>query len=351
MTHLVGKIALDIVAGAPNNGRGDNNVGEVKKMRIGRDTHPYVSAQAFRRWLRESLPTDVAVSPVTRSGSKANQQAYTAGRPDLYPDDDLFGYMVAVKGGSYQRDTVLATGTLLSVTPQWPTRDFGTMSRGFGNDENPVIHEHEHYTAQLAADVSLDLPRVGVFQLQGSGPRRNLTDTAAAEAEAAGADKTTFRGMDSVRLPIEERRRRVVVLLNTLAQVRGGAKQALHYGERSPALVLLAPLKGGNNPFTRILTARAVREDQGHPHRETVFDAHVLREEMAAWADQLDDGPVLLGWAPGFLGDQRERVRGELTDLIEAGAIVLDHPRVLLRGLAKQIEAGERDDWFEVPQR
>ncbi|MFI5781159.1 type I-B CRISPR-associated protein Cas7/Cst2/DevR [Nocardia sp. NPDC051570] len=350
MTYLVGKIALDITAGAPNNGRGDSNVGEVKKMWIGRNLHPYVSAQAFRRWLRDSLPDDLPVSPVTRSGSGANQQAYTAGRPDLYLDDDLFGYMVALKGGSYQRDTVLATGTLVSVTPQRPTRDFGTMSRGFGADENPVIHEHEHYTAQLAGDILLDLPRAGVFQLEGSGLRRNLTAAAAEEAETAGAQKTLFRRIASIAMPIEERRRRVSVLLNTLTEVRGGAKQALHYGERSPALVLLAPLKGGNNPFTRVLTAQAVREDQGYPHRETVFDPQVLREEITAWSDELD-GPVFLGWAPGFLGDQRDHIRTELDDLISAGTVVLDHPRVLLRGLAKQIEAGEHDDWFEDQAR
>ncbi|WP_433709490.1 type I-B CRISPR-associated protein Cas7/Cst2/DevR [Nocardia sp. CA-084685] len=350
MTYLVGKIALDITAGAPNNARGENNVGEVKRMWIGRNSHPYVSAQAFRRWVRDSLPAEVEVSPVTRSGSKANQQAYTAGRPDLYLDDDLFGYMVALKDGSYQRDTVLATGTLVSVVPRTPTRDFGTMSRGFGADENPVIHEHEHYSAELAADILVDLPRVGVFQVQGSGLRRNLTDAAAQEAEAAGAQRTSLRGLDSIGLPIEHRRHRIAVLLNTLAEVRGGAKRALHYGERSPALVLLAPLKGGNNPFTRVLTARAVREDRGYPHLETVFDTEVLREEIDAWSDELD-GPVQLGWAPGFLTDQRDRVRDELDDLITDGTVIVDHPRTVLRGLAKAFEAGEHDDWFEDPRR
>ncbi|MGW4365461.1 type I-B CRISPR-associated protein Cas7/Cst2/DevR [Nocardia takedensis] len=350
MTYLVGKIALDITAGAPNNARGESNVGEVKKMTIGRNVHPYVSAQAFRRWVRDSFPPQAPASPVTRSGSGTNQQAYTAGRPDLYVDDDLFGYMVAVKKDSYQRDTVLATGTLVSVTPRRVTRDFGTMSRGFGPQENPVIHEHEHYSAELAGDVLIDVARIGVFTVQGSGLRRNLTDTAVEEAEAAGAQRVVFRGMESLRLPIEERRRRLVVLVNTLAEVCGGAKRALHYGERSPALALLAPIEGGNNPFTRVLTARASREDQGYPHLETVFDAGVVREEMEAWADVLG-APVHVGWAPGFLGGQRERAREELADLIEAGTVVIDHPRVVLRSLAKQVEAGEHDDWFQDAPR
>lgn len=337
MTYLVGKIALDVTAGAPNNGRGENNVALVKQMRINGRIHPYVSAQAFRRWLRDSLPADEPRSGVSRSGSGKNQQAYTEGRPDLYLDDDLFGYMVAVSKANYQRDTVLATGTLVAVAPQWPAKDFGTMSRGFQAGENPVIHEHEHYSADLAGDVLLDLPRVGTFEMGGSGLRTALPAAAAKDAEQAGAEPVTFRGTGALRMPVAERRRRVAVLLRSLAGLRGGAKRALHYGDRTPAFALLAPLKGGINPFTRVLRTEA---------QHTVFDGDVFREELAAWADELE-GPVLIGWAPGFLGDHREKARAELADLIEAGTVVIDHPRVLLTRLAEEVENGAHDIWFE----
>jgi len=340
VTYLAGKIALGVTAGAPNNGRGENNVGEVKQMRIGRETHPYVSAQAFRRWLRDSLPAGEPRSPVTRSGTGVRQQAHTAGRPDRYLDDDLFGYMVALKGEDYhQRDTVLATGTLVSIAPSNPARDFGTMSRGFSAGDNPVIHEHQHYSAELAADMLLDLPRIGTLELDPGGLRRNLPQAVVQEVVKAGAEEIEFRGIRSAQLPLPERRRRAATLLRTLAEVRGGANNSLHYGDRSPALVLLAPLKGGNNPFTRVLAARSGR---------SAFDADVLREELSAWSDELD-GPVLLGWAPGFLGDQREITRKETGDLLSAGTLIIDHPRVLLRGLAGQIEAGDHDGWFADP--
>jgi CRISPR-associated protein Cst2 len=336
VTYLAGKIALDIVAGAPNNGRGENNVGEVKQLWVGRETYPYVSAQAFRRWLRDSLPAAEPRSPVTRAGKGAQQQAHTGGRPDLYLDDDLFGYMVAIKKENFQRDTVLATGTLVSIAARKPARDFGTMSRGFAAGDNPVIHEHQLYTAELAADVLLDVPRVGTFELDAGGLRRNIPEDAARDAVAAGGAEVVFRGVRGVRLPLAERRRRVAQLLRALAEVRGGAKKALHYGDRSPAFVLLAPVKGGSNPFTRVLAAASGR---------AVFDADVLREELSAWADELD-GPVLLGWAPGFLGDQREVARKELAAEVSAGTVVIGHPRVVLRALAGRIEAGEHDGWF-----
>jgi CRISPR-associated protein Cst2 len=339
VTYLTGKIALDITAGAPNNGRGEDNVGVVKKLWAGRDAYPYVSAQAFRRWIRDSVPAGEPRSPVIREGQGKKQQAYTAGRPDLYFDDDLFGYMVAVKGENFQRDTVFATGTLVSVAPRRPERDFGTMSRGFPVDVHPVIHEHELYSAELAGDILLDLPRVGTFEQEGGGLRRALRSDAAAEALAAGACETRFRDISSVRLPLPERRRRAAVLLRTLAEVRGGAQRALHYGDRSPAFVLLAPLKGGNNPFTRVL----------HVKDHTVrFNEQGFAEELGAWAGELD-GPVLIGWSPGFLGDQREHARTMLAEEIGNSQVVIDHPRTMLRALANDIESGKHDGWFEDP--
>lgn len=341
MSFLVGKIVLDIDAGAPNNGRGADNIGEVKSLRVGRDVFPYISAQAFRRWLRDTIATEQPASPVTRSGSGAKQQAYSSGRPDLYLDDDLFGYMVALKNANTQRDTVLATGTLVSVSPQRPTTDFGTMSRDFPAGENPVIHEHQLYTADVAGDLLLDLPRVGVFDTDGSGLKINLAAAAISEAVAAGAEQTTLRGNAALRLSIAERRRRVAVLLRALSALRGGAKQALHYGDRTPALILLAPMKGGVNPFTRVITTRDGR---------TFFDTKVLAEEMREWSDERD-GPVLIGWAPGFLGEQRELAIEALTEQIAAKTLTIEHPRKMLTALADRIDSGAHDEWFEDPKR
>jgi CRISPR-associated protein Cst2 len=341
MTYLVGKVALDITAGAPNNGRGQDNVGVVKKLWIGREPHPYVSAQAFRRWVRDSLPAGESRSPVTSQGQGKKQQAYTDGRPDRHLDDDLFGYMVAVKGENFQRDTVFATGTLVSVASRRPEQDFGTMSRGFPPDAHPVIHEHELYSAELAGDILLDLPRVGTFEQEGGGLRRALRADAAAEALAAGAQEITFRDVASIQLPIAERRRRAATLLRTLAEVRGGAQRALHYGDRAPAFVLLAPLKGGNNPFTRVLAAKDGR---------VRFDQDTFAQELAAWSDELD-GPVRIGWSPGFLGDQRDQAIRRFQAELDAGSLLIDHPRTVLRALADDIEQGHNDLWFQDPAR
>jgi CRISPR-associated protein Cas7/Cst2/DevR subtype I-B len=348
MSYLAGKLVIEVREGAPNNAMPDEaQVGRVKQIRLGsgRDSrlYPYIAPQAYRRWLRDTLTAGSEASPVFRSGSGAKQQAYTAGEPHRYIDDDLFGYMRALKGVPQEqqtyRDSVLSVGTLRAVCPARPTEDFGTMSRGFAADENPVIHRHEFYTADMAADLLIDVAHIGVFTLGGAGHRRSLTDEQVREALEEGARRGRFRGIDAVALPLQARRERLAKLLAAMASVRGGAKQALHYGDRTPALLVLVPMRGGISPLGRVVADRG---------GTTEVRAEVLRAELDGWAEELL-GPVWLGWAPGYLADQRDRVAAGLADLVEAGRVVLDHPRTLLLTLAKEVHAGEHDDWFTDP--
>lgn len=336
LTYLAGKVVLDVQAGAPNNGRGDDNRGMVKQFYKARRKYPYISAQAVRRWWREALPPDEAVSPVTRAGAGKKQQAYTAGRPDQYIDDDLFGYMVAKSKENTQRDTVVATGTFVSVVPGQLVSDFGTMTRGFATNDNPVLHEHEFYSGEMAGDVLVDVARVGVFPTSGTLKPALLKDDEL-QARQAGAEEFQFRGMPALRLSLGERRRRMAVALRALAQLSGGAKKSLNYGDRTPAMVLLAPMRGGVNPFTRLWTEKG---------NTCVFDVDSFIEELDAWGDEIS-GAARLGWAPAFLGDQRRHATAQLADRIDQGQVVIDHPRSILRHMADDIEAGRVDEWFE----
>src|SRR5271169_2513989 len=98
MSYLAGKIVLAVSAGAPNNGKGEGTTAPVKKATVRGRTYPYVSAQAFRRWLRDTMTAQGAVpSPAERVGKAEGkaQKATTKADPAQYPDDDLFGYMKA----------------------------------------------------------------------------------------------------------------------------------------------------------------------------------------------------------------------------------------------------------------
>ncbi|WP_131785556.1 type I-B CRISPR-associated protein Cas7/Cst2/DevR [Protofrankia symbiont of Coriaria ruscifolia] len=353
MAFLAGKIVLAVEAGAPNNGAGDGTTGRVKKTRIrGRD-YPYVSAQAFRRWLRDTMTAAGSVpSPAQRVGKAQNkaQKATTAADPIRYVDDDLFGYMKATAKSSDEattiRDTPFMVGTFLAVEPVRPTEDFGVMSRDI---PEPVLHAHEFYTADLAAPFLLDVPRVGTFTLpaaNGSGRPNYLDEKTALDvalAVQAGATTQTFRGHTAVRLPLASRRERVAVLLEAFAELAGGAKKALHYGDRLPALIAVVPMAGGVNPLGFVI-------DGAEDGTGLQVRGEVLRKELAAWQGEWEP-PVLVGWRPGFRDTLRKQFEADLAEEIAAGQVVVGHPRTVLLALASRVRSGQHDAWFDDPAR
>lgn len=353
MTYLAGKIVLAVTAGAPNNGAGSGTTAPVKKATVRGRTYPYVSAQAFRRWLRETMMAGGSVaSPTARVGKAEGkaQKATTEADPAQYVDDDLFGYMKATAKSDNEattlRDSPFMVGTFLSVEPVRMTEDFGVMSRGIST---PVLHAHEFYTADLAAPFLLDLPRIGTFTLPdkaGAG-RPNYLDAAtaqkAADAIAEGAKPQLFRGQQALRLPLDQRRERAALLLEAIADLAGGAKKALHYGDRTPALIALVPMAGGVNPLGFVIDG--AEDGSGLQVR-----ASALRQELDAWQGEWE-APVRFGWRPGFREQLRKEFEAGLGDALDQGLITVDHPRTMLRSLASDIRGGTHDAWFDDPKR
>ncbi|WP_052847359.1 type I-B CRISPR-associated protein Cas7/Cst2/DevR [Streptomyces avicenniae] len=351
--YLAGKLVLSVEAGAPNNGRAEDTTARVKYTYVRGRRRPYVSAQAVRRWIRDGMVERGSVpSPVTRVGKAQQkaQKATTEANPARYADDDLFGYMhAAVKGkdtATTLRDSPFMLGTLLSVEPVRITEDFGVMSRGI---PEPVLHGHEFYSADLAAPFLLDLPRIGTFTVpnaDGAGRPNYLSKEQAltvAQAVAEKAEGTLFRELPAVRLPLEERRARAAILLEALADLSGGAKQALHYGDRVPSLVVLVPFKGGINPLAHCVDG----DEMGDGLR---VRGDVLRKELDAWRGEWE-GPVRIGWRPGFRDDLRKQFEEECEAEIARNEIVIGHPRTVLRDLAAELRDGRLDHWFDDPAR
>jgi CRISPR-associated protein Cst2 len=354
MSYLAGKIVLAVTAGAPNNGQGSGTMAEVKFARAHGRTYPYVSAQAFRRWTRETMVARGAVpSPTMRVGKAQGkaQKATTEGDPVRYADDDLFGFMKATAKADNEattlRDSPFMVGTFLSVEPVRLTEDFGVMSRGI---DTPVLHSHQFYTADLAAPFLLDLPRIGTFTYPGKNgagkPNYLSADSAqqAADLIRVGAEQVSdFRGQPALRLPLEMRRDRAAMLLEALADLAGGAKKALHYGDRTPALVAMVPMAGGINPLGFVIDG--AEDGSGLEVRSAA-----LRQELQAWQGEWE-APVRVGWRPGFRDTLRKQFETDLADLLDQGQVTVEHPRTVLRGLAGEIRSGERDAWFDDPRR
>ena len=128
-----------------------------------------------------------------------------------------------------------------------------------------------------------------------------------------------------------------------MADLAGGAKKALHYGDRTPALVAVVPMAGGVNPLGFVIDG--AEDGSGLQVR-----AGALREELGAWQGEWE-APVRFGWRPGFREQLRKEFEAGLSDSIDQGQLTIGHPRTMLRALATEIRDGRHDAWFDDPKR
>lgn len=355
MAFLTGLILIDAPAAALNNAGADEsartqNAVATKFIRTRQGAIPYVSAQAFRYWLRTTLEADRAsgwrAAPVLRE----QKVAYTDGNPLEWWDDDLFGYMRAPSKRSEaarrraeaadEKETLTVTeitrvspfrvSTLLSLTPVSLVQDFGTMSR---HDGDPVPHEHQFYHTVLKGLFSLDLHAAGTFSYRNRTGYRNLDEER--RRRAAELHLEHLEDEYSYRLPEAERVRRIAALVRGLGAIMGGAKQAIHYTDVTPAVVMAVVTRGGNNPLQYLIGANS----QGLPQVHT----EALTEMVRVWGDQFLSA-LYVGWVQGFHDAERQRLEARLEELAGASAEVrlpygfyLSHPREALGRLAEDI--------------
>lgn len=353
MAFVTGCLLLDAPASALNNAgpdegsRTDNTIA-VKKIRTPEGTHPYVSAQAVRYWIRTNLELNEPrwkSAPVRREG----KIAYTDANPIEYWDDDLFGYM---RAPSQKKDAAkdenaspleekreitrvspFRVSTFVSISPSPVVSDFGTMTRQEGN---PVPYEHEFYRAHLLGLLSLDISAAGTFFDGARVGYKNLDSFRRDAAQKAGLAPVTLRKQAAFRLSTPQRADRIATLIGSLAALNGGAKQAVHYTDLTPAVVFLAVTENGNNPFYRMLTSSSTKTTQ--------FHTAAFVELMKAYKDQfLSD--IYVGWAQGFLDGERKKL--EDTEEMKTGRIKLGHPATQIISFAELLGASQESSWYD----
>lgn len=321
MAYLTGTYLINCPASALNNAgslggeRAENTVA-VKFINAKDGDYPYVSAQAYRYWLRNSVETtcpDQKLSPIDRE----KKIAYTAADPIDYWDDDLLGYMRAEKSGTLTRVSPFRTSTLVSIAPVVLTNDFGTMSRHEGN---PVPHEHQFYRATLKGSVSLNLATSGRFYSVERTGYKNIEEQRAKKAQAEGLEE--IKKADKVigySLNKETRTQRIEALLKGMANLDGGAKQTLHFTDVAPSFIVMAFVKGGNNIFQNIVTP--------DEKRLPVVHLEALKEILTVYKEELLS-PVYFGWPQGYMDDQRAKVEEVLKSCQKEYS--LKHPKEIM---------------------
>ncbi len=323
MAYLTALLLIDAPASALNNS-GDaipnartDNTSSVKFIRkFGGGMYPYVTAQAYRRWLRRGLETDSEgwqMSPVYRE----EKVAYVDANPITYWDDDLLGYMrapgkkkdkAAVENmtpigddvSALTRISPLRVSTLVSVSPVNITNDFGVMARQEGD---PVPYEHQFYRATLQGLLSLDMGSAGVFSYSKRTGYQNLDSIRIKQAQEQGL--THDEAAKTYRLSAEERLGRVRRLIEAIPLVQGGAKQTLHYTDVTPVISIAAVTRYGNHPFNYLF------DDRGD---EITFKIDAFENTVRGYRDQFLS-PIYIGWRPGYAPSQFAKFNGLSEDV------------------------------------
>lgn len=260
---IVGFLLVDAPWSALNNagqevGERAENIVRVKSVRKGRHLYPYVSGQAFRYWWRQTLKDkfDWNLSPIIREA----KIAFTYADPFTYEDDDMFGYMRALKkseGGTVTRISPLKNSPLLSLYPHTPTHDFGVMARHQEGD--PVPYEHEFYSTILKGIFSLDMDNVGKFyEIEKTG-YKNMYPSLIEKASEFDAVKDDDQ--KSWLLPTSTRKKRIKETLLALSYLSGGAKHAQHLTDVSPKFMVLTLINSGNHIFMNIADEQGIKLD------------------------------------------------------------------------------------------
>lgn len=359
MSFITGYLLIDAPASALNNSgeaipgeRRTENTSAVKFIRAqdGR-TYPYVSGQAFRYWLRNTLESSPDIewkSSITYRGDKV---AFSDANPLIYWDDDLLGYMRAPskadqknmkaagealgmtaleedeKGSpkAITRASPFRVGTLVSIGPVSLTQDFGTMSR---HDGDPVPYEHQFYRACLQTLFALDMSMVGRFTYLRRSGFQNLDSVRKLLAEEMKLNHLV--DASAYELPREERARRVRSLLVAMGRLYGGAKQATHYTDVSPAVAIFAITRGGNNPFNYLFEYTKTREHAGDIRLNTQTLTEIIDN---VWRHNELITHVYIGWKPGFMPEARAQLPTQVGDV----SLIIDTPQTVFAMLGDYI--------------
>lgn len=357
MAFVTGLLLIDAPASALNNlgsipGERVDNTSGVKVIRTREGMFPYVSAQAFRYWLRTTAQVhieDWRAAPIYRE----EKIAYTDSNPITWWDDDLLGYMRAPSKKSTAKEQRLAdnsrlgetetndvvarispfrVSTLISIAPTQITNDFGVMARQEGF---PVPHEHQLYRTTLQGLFSLDLHACGTFSYRQKAGFRNLDSVRTELAEQEGLEH--LKEEKAYRLPLEERIRRVQGMFESLALMEGGAKQSIHYTDVTPALSIMAVTRGGNHIFGHVIGANS----KGLPE----IKLEALRESLTTLSDEILS-PVYVGWVQGYLDEERKKFEQFLAEGFPQ-TIIVKHPRDSYRDFVADLARTENAFWLE----
>lgn len=318
-------------------GEGENrNVTIPKTFRDGGFRVPYVSAQAWKRWLRNTLIEETGWPQSELRALEKNVKGNVSKiggefNPIDFPEDDIFGYMRAEKGQGRVRDEDEEEGeetkkgsktrALIRASPfaasiLMSLRRSGVLSKDEGfvhlKEGPPLPYTTEFYNTHLQGVFCLNVGRLGVFS--NLGDRIELDESKIPEwvkGEKIKVIREEQAGKVYELTGSDVRANRSAAVLRSLARLRGGAKQAAFGTDVSPKALVVAGLSCGNPVFNSIFT-----DDGNGPQ----LKVDTLREIVKDYADRITTN-VYIGIRKGYLRNEDEV--SKLSGTQERGVILV----------------------------
>ncbi|MEM4090781.1 MAG: type I-B CRISPR-associated protein Cas7/Cst2/DevR [Thermoplasmatales archaeon] len=252
---VIGMI-MQVAVGNINAGWKEGLVTVIKKVeRPDGYFHPYVSGQALRRYIRDTMKDilkdrndeNLKMSPEEKSSDK-KAPIVTLGDPRKYIDDDLFGFMRAIKkergkkseknkestdegnegselGATRRRTSPLRVSPAYGMFKLNADRDLGTRSAlefKQSAEAGGSFFETEITNNLFRSTLLLELDRVGVWK---------------------GYETTSEKDKDGGELDENTRKTRMTILLESIKYLWGGGRQARLLVDLTPQFIIYARMR------------------------------------------------------------------------------------------------------------
>lgn len=297
---------------------------------------PYVSAQAWRHWLRETFKEEYPNHPhaelkALSYNAKGNPNKIgTDMNPIHFAEDDIFGYMRAAEGQgtskaktkAVMRSSPFSSSILRSI------RKDSTISTDEGyvhlNEGSPVPYTTVFYNTQLQGLFGLNCSRLGVFR--NDGDRIELDEELVEKYIEDGVIHNKEGEENIYEVTDNKSSERATMILKSLAVLRGGAKQAQFGTDISPKAIIIAGLNCGNLIFSNIFD-----EKESQP----IIKIDTLQQVYSDYQNRLST-PIYIGIRKGYMHSENE-LELEAVSKNSNGSIVLTSPIEAIDKLTSQL--------------
>ena len=231
-----------------------DNIVSIKKIKDADGVeYPYMSSQAIRRALRDKIKEmGWAVSEVG-AASEDKGAAKTECNPEKFIDDDLFGFMDAVKGGTVVRTSPVRVESLLALSKYQEDLDYGTNFMAVDSGGNPNIFETEIHSGIYRGTILIELDRVG--------------------SEPSGKNRKPFD------INNQEKAKRVGAVIDALQMLWSSGRQSRFLADISPKFVAAAYMKSKNPIFLEAVNSSS----------DGKIDVLALQSTIGDYSDFIED--------------------------------------------------------------